>query len=200
MTSQADERRTSISRADDGGHRWSPLATHMGYTRTPEQREAILAAIRRMTWIAIRPPHASPLMHIGPAARTLAAAITHGAPLRSAAIASLQPGHTLIGLTDVTGARHYLIDLRHRGHPRPYRTRRRTRRNARPSATPSPPVAGNARSVGPDSRSLGVDSRGAQPGRCHGPPAQEPHHAMNTNHGSTRQRPSRRTDFRSPTS
>ncbi len=46
MTSQADERRTSIARRDDGGHRWSPLATHMGYTRTPEQREAILAAIR----------------------------------------------------------------------------------------------------------------------------------------------------------
>jgi hypothetical protein len=41
MTSEADKRRTSICRADDGGHRWSPLATHMGYTRTPEQREAI---------------------------------------------------------------------------------------------------------------------------------------------------------------
>ena len=114
MTSQTDERRTSIPRGDDGGQRWSPLATHMGYTRTPQQREAILAATCRMTWIAAQPPHASPLLHIGPAARTLAAAaITHGAPLRSAAIASLQSGHTLIGLTDVTGARHYLIDLRH---------------------------------------------------------------------------------------
>ena len=113
MTSQADERRTSISRADDRGHQWSPLATHMGYTRSPEQREAILAAIRRMTWIAIRPPHASLRMHVGPAARTLAAALTHASPLCSAAIVSLHPGHTLIGLTDVTGARHYLIDLRH---------------------------------------------------------------------------------------
>jgi hypothetical protein len=84
----------------------------MGYTRTRQQREAILAAIRRMTWIAIRPPHGSPLMHIGPVARTVAAAITHGAPLRSAATASLQPGHTLVGLADVAGAHHHLIDLR----------------------------------------------------------------------------------------
>ena len=113
MNSEADKRRTSISRGDDGGHRWSPLATHMGYTRTPQQREAILSAIRRMTWISAQPPHASPLLHIGSAARALAAAITRGAPLRSAAIASLQSGHTLLGLTDVTGARHYLIDLRH---------------------------------------------------------------------------------------
>jgi hypothetical protein len=113
MNSEADERRTSIPRGDDGGHRWSLLATHMGYTRTPEQREVILSAMRRMTWIPARPPHASPLMHIGPAARTLAAALTHRAPLRSAAVASLRPGHTLIGLTDITGARHYLIDLRH---------------------------------------------------------------------------------------
>ena len=113
MTSQADECRTSISRADDGGHRWSPLATRMGYTRTAEQREAILAAIRSMRWIATPPPHASPRMHVGPVARTLAAAITRGAPLRCAAIASLHPGHTLIGLTDITGARHYLINLRH---------------------------------------------------------------------------------------
>ena len=60
MTSQTDERRTSIPRGDDGGQRWSPLATHMGYTRTPQQREAILAATRRMTWIAAQPPHASP--------------------------------------------------------------------------------------------------------------------------------------------
>jgi hypothetical protein len=85
----------------------------MGYTRTRQQRQAILAAIRSMSWISIQPPHASPLMHIGPAARTLAAALTHRAPLRSAAIAPLQHGHTLIGLTDITGARHYLIDLRH---------------------------------------------------------------------------------------
>jgi hypothetical protein len=112
-TVQADERRTSTSRADDRDLRWSPLATHMGYTHTPEQREVILSAMRRMTWIAARPPHASPLMHIGPAAHTLAAALTHRAPLRSAAVASLRPGHTLIGLTDITGARHYLIDLRH---------------------------------------------------------------------------------------
>lgn len=96
----------------DGGQRWSPLANYMGYTRTPEQRETILAAIRRMTWIAIRPPYALLSMHVGPAARTVAAAITHGSPLRSAAIASLQPGHTLIGLAEVTGACHYLIDLR----------------------------------------------------------------------------------------
>jgi hypothetical protein len=112
MTSEADKRRTSIPRGD-GGQRWSPLANHMGYTRTPEQREAILAAIRRMTWIAAQPPHASPLPHIGPAARTLAAALTHRAPPRRAAIAPLQAGHTLIGLTDTTGTRHYLIDLRH---------------------------------------------------------------------------------------
>src|SRR5690348_4310887 len=83
MNSEADKSRTSIPRGDDRGHRWSPLATHMGYTRTPQQREAILAATRRMTWIATWPPHASPLPHIGPAARTLAAALTHGAPLRS---------------------------------------------------------------------------------------------------------------------
>jgi hypothetical protein len=112
ITSQAHERRTSMSRPVDRGHQWSPLATHMGYTRTPQQREAILSAIRRMTWISAQPPHASPLLHIGSAARTLAAALTHRAPLRSAAIAPLQSGHTLIGLTDITGARHYLIDLR----------------------------------------------------------------------------------------
>ena len=113
MTVQADVRRTSISRADDGGHIWSPLATHMGYTQTAEQREAILAAIHSMRWIAIRPLHASLLLHIGSAARTLTAALTHAAPVRSAAITSLQSGHTLIGLIDVTGVRHFVIDLRH---------------------------------------------------------------------------------------
>jgi hypothetical protein len=145
MTSEADERRTSTSRADDGVHRWSLLATHMGYTRTPEQREAILAAIRRMTWIATRPPHASPLPHIGPAARTLAAALTHRAPPRSAAIAPLQPGHTLIGLTDVTGARHYLIDLRHEAihvltepDPTPRRMPSHQRHHHRSPATRAP--------------------------------------------------------------
>jgi hypothetical protein len=84
----------------------------MGYTRTPDQRQAILAAIRSMSWISIEPPDASSRLHLGPAARTLAAALSHESPLCNAAIASLQPGHTLIGLADGTGARYYLIDLR----------------------------------------------------------------------------------------
>jgi hypothetical protein len=136
----------------------------MGYTRTRQQREAILAAIPRMTWIATRPPHASRVMHIGPAARTVAAAITHGAPLRSAATASLQPGHTLVGLADVAGARHYLIDLRLEA------IHMLTEPDATPEEMPGHhrrplPLAGNARTVGPDSRSPGVDSGGAQPSR-----------------------------------
>jgi hypothetical protein len=65
-----------------------------------------------MTWIAIRLPQASLLMQINPAACTIAAALTHASPLRSAAIALVQPGQRLIGLADVTGARHYVLDLR----------------------------------------------------------------------------------------
>ena len=112
MTTQTDEHRALISRADNGPQWWSPLASHMGYTRTREQRDAILAAIRRMTWIAMRLPHASLLIQINPAACTIAAALTHASPLRSAAIALVEPGQRLIGLADVTGARHYLLDLR----------------------------------------------------------------------------------------
>jgi hypothetical protein len=118
----------------------------MGYTHTPEQREAILAAIRRMTWITTRPPHALPLLHLGPAARALAAALTHRAPLRLAAIAPLRPGHTLIGLTDITGARHYLIDLRNEAihvltepDPTPGEMPGHQRHHVpRPPATPAP--------------------------------------------------------------
>ena len=109
---QTEQRLESSSRTDDCSQLWSPLACHMGYTRTPEQRDAILAAIRRMTWIAMRLPQASLLMQINPAACTIAAALTHASPLRSAAIALVEPGQRLIGLADVTGARHYLLGLR----------------------------------------------------------------------------------------
>ena len=112
MTTQADEHRALISRADNGPQWWSPLASHMGYTRTSEQRDAILAGIRRMTWIAIRLPQASLLMQINPAACSIARALTHASPLRSAAIVLVQPGQRLIGLADATGARHYVLDLR----------------------------------------------------------------------------------------
>src|SRR6185437_8418093 len=114
---------------------------------------------------------------LGTAARTLAVAITHGAPLRSAAIAPLQSGHTLIGLTDGTGARHYLIDLRHEaihvltepdtqperipGHQR-HRQRRLPAMRARSERIPARSAPG---------------SGGAQPRRRHGPRAQVPHDA-----------------------
>ena len=154
MTSEADERRTSISRGD-GGQRWSPLANHMGYTRTPEQREAILAAICRMTWITTGPPHVAPLLHLGPAARALAAAITHRAPLRLAAIAPLRPG--LIDL------RHEAIHVLTEPDPTPRRMPGHQRHHHRSPATRAP----SARTPAPSAPIREALSQAGVTGRQH---------------------------------
>ena len=97
---------------DDSNDRltWTALGVRMRFTREQPQRDRILDAVDRMTWIEApaRPPHVN-----GPAVRAIVTAILHRrhAQLRRVGIAPLPDGRQLIGLEDALGTRSYLLDL-----------------------------------------------------------------------------------------
>jgi hypothetical protein len=97
------------SRTDDRRLSWTHLGTHMGYTATQAQREAILAAIERMTWTTppVRPDD------VGAAVCSVVRALTRHRfdQLRLLGVAQFTSGAHLVGLEDSLGGRRYLIDL-----------------------------------------------------------------------------------------
>jgi hypothetical protein len=89
---------------------WTALGVRMGFTRKQPQRDRILDAAYRMTWID---PRARPAYLDGPAVRAIVTAIFHHRrdQLRLVGIAPLADGRQLIGLEDTLGTRSYLLDL-----------------------------------------------------------------------------------------
>jgi hypothetical protein len=89
---------------------WTALGVRMGFTREQSQRDRILDAAGRMTWIEarVRPPYLD-----GPAVRAIVTAVFHHRcdRLRLVGIAPLSDGRQLIGLEDTLGTRSYLLDL-----------------------------------------------------------------------------------------
>ena len=92
---------------------WTALGVRMGFTSGQPQREEILDAIDRMTWVQTpaRPPYLASLD--GQAVRAIVTAVVHHGrdQLHMVGSAQLDGGRQLIGLDDGLGTRSYVLDL-----------------------------------------------------------------------------------------
>jgi hypothetical protein len=89
---------------------WTAVGLRMGYTRSPAQRDDIVAAIDGMTWAECDD---RAFCVAGPAVRAMVTAVVNHRPdqVELVAVAELNGARKLIGLEAADGTRSFLLDL-----------------------------------------------------------------------------------------